>query len=74
MFIDEYYDGMSGNYVIPRNEMTTEMFSEILEVIGEKNLTIEVDHNSNITNTEGYMLFLWNDGEEDFWVVTDWLT
>lgn len=73
MFIDEYYDGMSGNYVIPKNEMTAEMFSEILEVIGEKNLTIEVDHNNNITNTEGYMLFLWNDGEEDFWVVSDWL-
>ena len=73
LLINKYYDPMSGNFLIPKNEITTEMFAEILKIIGEKDLSISVDKNNNINDIDGYMLFSWSNDEQSFWCLTNWL-
>lgn len=64
--LDDYYNPMADNYLIPYDEMTDEIMSEILNLIYEKPYDITADYGT-------YLLMRYDDDENSYWCVTSWI-
>lgn len=61
--LDDYYNPMADNYVVPYNEVTDDIFIEMICKVFEK----------PYDNGEGYVLMRWDDDEKANIVVTSWV-
>lgn len=64
--LEDYYNPMADNYLIPQNEMTDDIMTEILDLIYEKPYSPMSDYGS-------YFLMRWDDDEMSYWCVTSWI-
>lgn len=64
--LDDYYNPMADNYLVPQDEMTVDIMSEILGLIYEKPYDIRADYGT-------YLLMRYDDDENSYWCVTSWV-
>lgn len=64
--LDDYYNPMTDNYVIPFEEMTEDIMAEALALVYSKPYDVTADYGT-------YLLMRWDDDEQSYWCVTSWI-